>query len=92
MASPISPTLQLQYAIDHPFRSQSEGDASDEQRIPPGGTPSYQWMKLYNGWQLTPDLLLTLQINNLFDEAYRSHGSGSNEPGRNYIFGSTIQF
>ena len=70
----------------------SEGDASDEQRIPPGGTPSYQWVNLYSGWQLTPDLLLTLQINNLFDEAYRSHGSGSNEPGRNYIVGSTIQF
>ena len=49
-------------------------------------------MKLYNGWQLTPDLLLTLQINNLFDEAYRSHGSGSDEPSRNYIVDSAIKF
>lgn len=70
----------------------SEGDKEDTQRIPPGGTPSYQLLNIYSGWQANKNLLLTLQLNNVFDEAYRSHGSGSNEPGRSLIIGSTFSF
>jgi hemoglobin/transferrin/lactoferrin receptor protein len=70
----------------------SEGDKGDTQRIPPGGTPAYQLVNVYSGWQAHPHLLLTLQLNNLTDEAYRSHGSGSNEPGRNLILGAKVSF
>jgi hemoglobin/transferrin/lactoferrin receptor protein len=70
----------------------SEGDKDDTQRIPPGGRPSYQLVNINSGWQATQGLLLALQVNNIFDEAYRSHGSGSNEPGRNLILGSTLRF
>ncbi len=70
----------------------SEGDKNDTERIPPGGTPSYQLLNIYSGWQSNSNLLLTLQLNNVFDEAYRSHGSGSNEPGRNLILGMKASF
>jgi hemoglobin/transferrin/lactoferrin receptor protein len=70
----------------------SEGDEGDSQRIPPGGTPAYQVLNIYSGWQADKHLLLTLQLNNVTDEAYRSHGSGSNEPGRNVIVGAKVSF
>ena len=70
----------------------SEGDKDDTQRIPPGGTPAYQLLNIYSGWQANKSLMLTLQLKNVFDEAYRSHGSGSNEPGRSLILGSTFSF
>ncbi|OUR71849.1 hypothetical protein A9Q78_08515 [Methylophaga sp. 41_12_T18] len=70
----------------------SEGDKADTQRIPPGGTPSYQLVNIYSGWQANTNLMLTLQLNNIFDEAYRSHGSGSNEPGRNLVLGMKASF
>jgi len=70
----------------------SEGDEGDTQRIPPGGTPSYQVFNVYSGWQATNNLMLTVQLNNVFDEAYRSHGSGSNEPGRNLVLGMKASF
>jgi len=70
----------------------SEGDKGDTQRIPPGGTPAYQLLNVYSGWHANKNLLLTFQINNLLDEAYRSHGSGSNEPGVNFIFGAKVGF
>lgn len=70
----------------------SEGDKNDTQRIPLGGTPSYQLVNVYSGWQANAQLLLTLQLNNVFDQAYRNHGSGSNEPGRNVIVGMKASF
>jgi len=70
----------------------SEGDKADTQRIPPGGTPAYQLLNFYSGWQANKNLLLTLQLNNLLDQSYRSHGSGSNEPGRNLIMGAKFSF
>ncbi|WIO74067.1 TonB-dependent receptor [Porticoccaceae bacterium LTM1] len=62
-------------------------DKDDLQRIPPGGTPSYTVVDVMAGYQLNKNTDITLGINNLFDEAYRSHGSGSNEPGRGLKFG-----
>jgi hemoglobin/transferrin/lactoferrin receptor protein len=70
----------------------SEGDKQDTQRIPPGGTPSYQLLNIYSGWKLNPHTTVTLSLNNVFDEAYRSHGSGSNEPGRSLLLGSSFSF
>ena len=63
----------------------SPGDAADTQRIPPGGTPGYEVVSLYAGWNVTDTLTLTAALENLGDAAYRVHGSGTNEPGRSFV-------
>lgn len=60
-------------------------DKSDTQRMPPGGTPSYNLLHLRGGLDLTSQLQLNLALENLFDENYRVHGSGQNEPGLNAV-------
>ena len=67
-------------------------DTRDTQRIPPGGTPSYRVASFRTGWLLKDNLLLTAAIENIFDEEYRSHGSGQNEPGTNLILGAEYKF
>lgn len=59
----------------------SEGDRSDDQRIPPDGTPSYFVANLSAGWQTSESLDFTVSLQNLTNEDYRIHGSGLNEPG-----------
>ncbi|QNN22894.1 TonB-dependent receptor [Planctomycetales bacterium ZRK34] len=70
----------------------SSGDVRDTSRIPPGGTPGYAILSLRGGYQVTDQLLLTLGLENLTDEDYRVHGSGSNEPGFNAILGVEMKF
>ena len=67
-------------------------DSRDTQRIPPGGTPSYELATLRAGYWLKEKLLLTAAVENIFDEEYRAHGSGQNEPGTNFIFGAEYKF
>ncbi|MEN8694240.1 MAG: TonB-dependent receptor [Akkermansiaceae bacterium] len=57
--------------------------ASDTQRIPANGTPSYLIASLYTGWEMSENIQLNLALENLTDEDYRIHGSGQNMPGRN---------
>lgn len=64
----------------------SSGDLSDTQRIPPGGTPGYTLLSLRSGWQVNDHITVLATLENLLDEDYRVHGSGSNEPG----FGATL--
>ncbi len=70
----------------------SAGDIADTQRIPPGGTPGYTVATLRTGWRVTDSLTLTASVENVFNEAYRVHGSGVNEPGANFIFGAEMRF
>jgi len=70
----------------------SSGDKSDTQRIPPGGTPGYLLVNLSAGQQLSQAVRVDLALNNILDEAYRSHGSGSNEPGRGLVLGFEVTF
>ncbi|MEL7129811.1 MAG: TonB-dependent receptor, partial [Pseudomonadota bacterium] len=67
-------------------------DRADTQRIPIGGTPGYTLVNTRFGWSLTENLTLTVSAKNLLNEAYRSHGSGSNEAGRNIILGIEALF
>jgi hemoglobin/transferrin/lactoferrin receptor protein len=60
-------------------------DERDTQRIPPGGTPGYTLWNIRGGFDLTTKLLVNLALENLLDENYRVHGSGQNEPGRNFV-------
>ena len=60
-------------------------DIADTQRIPPGGTPGYTLWHLRGGFDISAALAVNLALENLSDENYRVHGSGQNEPGRNFI-------
>ncbi|MGJ8678347.1 MAG: TonB-dependent receptor [Akkermansiaceae bacterium] len=70
----------------------SSGDESDTQRIPPSGTPGYALFSLYGGYEFNENLSITLGIENILDQAYRVHGSGSNEPGFGINAGLTAKF
>jgi iron complex outermembrane receptor protein/hemoglobin/transferrin/lactoferrin receptor protein len=59
-------------------------DLSDA-RIPQGGTPGYSVFDLRAGWQLPSHLRVSVVFENVFDAAYRVHGSSINGPGRGVI-------
>jgi hemoglobin/transferrin/lactoferrin receptor protein len=63
----------------------SPRDASDTQRIPPGGTPGYVVFTIRGGVRVTRGLLLSAMIENVTNEDYRIHGSGINAPGTNAV-------
>jgi len=70
----------------------STRDRADTQRIPPGGTPGYGVLTLRSGVQLSPHMTLTAVLENVTDRNYRIHGSGVNEPGRNFILMAEYKF
>lgn len=70
----------------------SSSDLRDTQRIPPGGTPGYAVYHLRVGWNPCRYASLTAALENLTDEDYRIHGSGLNEPGRNFILTAECRF
>lgn len=76
---------------DHQDRLSSR-DRADTQRIPPGGTPGYEILTLRGGWDLSQRWTLSGGIENLTDEAYRVHGSGVNEAGRNFVAAVKMRF
>lgn len=63
----------------------SARDLTDTNRIPPGGTPGYGTFNFRYGRMITARQRLTVNVENLFDEQYRVHGSGSDGPGINAI-------
>ena len=65
---------------------------TDTQRIPPGGTPGYDVFHVRAGYRLRCDTDLLFAVENLTDENYRTHGSGVNEPGLNFVFGLDLRF
>ena len=56
-------------------------DISDE-RIPAGGTPGFAVMDARVNYRLQDLFLVSLAFENIFDAAYRYHGSAVNGPGR----------
>jgi len=60
-------------------------DIGDSQRIPVGGTPGYTLWHVRGGAELTDRIVINMALENLLDEDYRAHGSGQNEPGRNFV-------
>lgn len=70
----------------------SAADRQDSERIPINGTPAYTVLNIRAKHQLTPSLMLNMELNNVSDEAYRSHGSGSNEPGHGLVLGFDWRF
>ncbi len=70
----------------------SSRDRADTQRIPPGGTPGHAVIDLTGSLDLSDRATLTLSVENLTDRAFRIHGSGQNEPGRNLVLTLEIRF
>lgn len=70
----------------------NSGEMRDTQRMPASGNPSFNVVTLRGGWQITPNVGVTLALENLLDEEYRYTGSGSNEPGFGVVAGATIKF
>jgi hemoglobin/transferrin/lactoferrin receptor protein len=67
-------------------------DVRDTSRIPPGGTPGYAVLSMRTGYRVTENVDVTFAIENVTNADYRIHGSGINEPGRNFIFGLEMRF
>lgn len=67
-------------------------DIADNQRIPPGGNPEYWLATVRGGWSPLDNVNVTAGVENIFDEEYRAHGSGSNEPGINFVLGLEVKF
>ncbi len=67
-------------------------DQADTSRIPPNGTPSFFLLSLRGGCKVNEHLILTASLDNLLNETYRYHGSGSNEPGFGATLGATVKF
>ncbi|HYE29819.1 MAG TPA: TonB-dependent receptor [Methylomirabilota bacterium] len=67
-------------------------DARDTQRIPPGGTPAYATLNFRAGYDWRGRLKLVAALENALNEDYRIHGSGYNQPGRNFKISCEYRF
>jgi outer membrane receptor protein involved in Fe transport len=88
---PLHARLAADYKIKHwNFTTESlfaakqsrlgQGD-KDDNRIPPGGTPGWNVLNIYAGY-ISDVLIIRTGLQNIFDEDYRTHGSGINGIGR----------
>jgi hemoglobin/transferrin/lactoferrin receptor protein len=78
-------------AVRHQERL-SPTDVTDTQRIPPGGTPGYTVVGVRGGIPIFDKAMLTMAVENIANRDYRYHGSGTNEPGTNFIATFDIDF
>lgn len=85
-------TAEARVRIADEMTRLSQSDEEDTQRIPPGGTPGYAVLDLRLAWQATERLRLLVDVENVTDDDYRIHGSGSNEPGTNVALGMELVF
>ncbi|MCY3024123.1 MAG: TonB-dependent receptor [Planctomycetota bacterium] len=58
-------------------------DLLDTRRIPPGGTPGCALLGIRGSAQLARRLFLSGGVENVTNQNYRVHGSGTNQPGVN---------
>jgi outer membrane receptor protein involved in Fe transport len=66
----------------------AQGD-KDDNRIPKGGTPGWRVLNLYAGYELAR-IRFNLAFQNVFNEDYRTHGSGINSIGRSACFSAIV--
>jgi hemoglobin/transferrin/lactoferrin receptor protein len=69
----------------------AEGDKADH-RIAPGGTPGWTVLNLRAAWPLRGSVEVVGGLDNVFDEAYRTHGSGIDGAGRSAWMGAHLRF
>jgi iron complex outermembrane receptor protein/hemoglobin/transferrin/lactoferrin receptor protein len=78
----LSVGATFRWALDQTRLAPADlGDA----RIPLGGTPGYALLDIRAGWELERWIGLYLVFENVFDAAYRVHGSSINGPGRGLL-------
>ncbi|MDX2109335.1 MAG: TonB-dependent receptor [Verrucomicrobiota bacterium] len=77
--------MELVFTISAKADRLSTSDKRDTERIPPGGTPGYEVLSFYTGWNIGDNARITFSVENIFDRDYRIHGSGVNAPGRNFV-------
>ncbi len=77
---------------DHasPQRRLEAGDKADN-RIPAGGTPGFNVVNAYAGFE-KGFISTRVYLNNIFNTDFRTHGSGINGMGRAFSFNTIIQF
>ena len=74
--------LQTEFMFASKQDRLAQGD-KDDNRIPKGGTPGWQVLNLYGGYELK-FVRFNLGLQNIFNEDYRTHGSGINGYGRSF--------
>ena len=67
-------------------------DQADTQRIPPDGTPGYAVVNVRGELRPRENLSVGLAVRNIGNVDYRIHGSGSNEPGTNFVISADWKF
>jgi hemoglobin/transferrin/lactoferrin receptor protein len=67
----------------------AQGDR-DDNRIPKGGTPGWNVVNLYTGYEWR-QVRLNIGVQNILDEDYRTHGSGINGVGRSAWLSVAVQ-
>lgn len=85
---------KLFYSAELLFASKQDrlapGDINDN-RIPKGGTPGWQVINLYGGYQVN-SIKLNVGLQNILNVDYRTHGSGINGVGRSAFFSVGLSF
>ena len=66
-------------------------DLSDA-RIPRGGTPGFTVLDLRAGYRAEPNVLASIVLENVTDEAYRYHGSSVNGAGFGVITNLELEY
>jgi len=61
-------------------------------RINPEGTAGWVTWNARVAYAASPDLDVSLRVENISDRRYREHGSGLDEPGRNFILSADWRF
>ena len=67
-------------------------DRVDTRRIPPGGTPGYTLLNIRGSAEISRNLFISGGVENVSDENYRVHGSGTNSSGINAYLGIDWKF
>lgn len=73
---------EMQWAAEQDRLAQGD---KDDNRIPQGGTPAWQVVNMHGGY-LAKNMQLRATCSNVFNEDYRTHGSGINGMGRALTF------
>ena len=88
----FSANFKTGLVFDHasPQRRLEEGDRADN-RIPYGGTPGFNLLHAYAGFE-KGGVSTRLYLHNIFNQDYRTHGSGINGMGRAISLTTAIHF